>query len=224
MSANEPDHVSTTMAAYDVNADTYVELVGTEISAAMEAPLDRGLLRAFGELASTTQPVGDIGCGPGRVAAFLAAEGIDVIGVDVSAAMVAAARAAHPHIRFEEGRLTAIPVPDGQLGAVVCWYSIIHTPPSELSPVFAELARVLRPGGLALLAFQSGAGEAVRRTEAYGRDISLTSYRHDPAGVATGLDGAGLHLHARVTREPELAHESAPQSFLLARAEAPLRP
>jgi SAM-dependent methyltransferase len=41
---------------------------------------------AFVELVATSRDarVADVGCGPGRVAAYLAANGFDVIGIDVS--------------------------------------------------------------------------------------------------------------------------------------------
>ena len=71
----DPEHVSTTRAAYDDTADVYAQWVGTEISSAIEGPIDRALLGAFVELMAHAdgRPVADVGCGPGRVAALLAA-------------------------------------------------------------------------------------------------------------------------------------------------------
>lgn len=142
------DHVAAARAVYEASADTYVRFVGTEISAATEAPVDRSLLRAFVDLvgAGTSTLVADVGCGPGRAAAFLAARHLDVVGLDPSPAMLAAARIAHPDIRFEEGQLDDLPITEASLAGVVCWYSIIYTPPEHLEEAFAELARVLRPG------------------------------------------------------------------------------
>jgi ubiquinone/menaquinone biosynthesis C-methylase UbiE len=81
----------------------------------------------------------------------LADRGVDVVGVDVSERMLAAARSAHPHIPFEEGDLSSLPFGTEVLAGVVCWYSIIYTPPDRLGESFAELARVLMPGGYVLL-------------------------------------------------------------------------
>lgn len=213
----ERDDVSAVRAAYDATAESYAELVGTEIDAAIEGPLDRALLAAFVDLVGdhAGSSVADLGCGPGRVAAFLAAHGLDVVGVDVSTSMLAVARRAHPAIRFEEGRLAALPLPDASLAGAVCWYSIIHTPPGQLDRVSAELARVLAPGGRLLVAFQAGSGAPSHRREAYGGKVSLTSYRHDPDEVVRRLTEAGLRVDARVVREPMLPHESAPQAFIL---------
>ncbi len=220
----EPDHVSTARSVYDATAERYARLVGTDLSAAFEGPVDRAFLAAFVELVGVTAgPVADVGCGPGRVGAFLAGHGLDVVGVDVSEAMLAVARGAHPGIRFEEGRLTALPFRDGSLGGAVCWYSIIHTPPEHLGEVFSEIVRVLSDHSHVLVAFQAGGGEGVNRTNAYGTSISLTNYRHSPEEVARSLATAGLHVHARAVREPEFDHESSPQAFILARCVAPGR-
>ena len=216
----DPDHAVSAGAAYDATAETYAALVGTELTAAIEAPLDRAILGVFADSVAQTPGrfVADIGCGPGRVAAFLAAQDLDVVGIDVSIGMLEVARSAHPGIRFEEGRLTRLPLPDGSLDGAVCWYSIIHTPPEHLDAVFDELARVLAPGGHLLLAFQAGNGEAERRSEMYGTEVSLTTYRHSPDEVTRCVETAGLQPQARAVREAHRDHESTPQAFILARA------
>lgn len=220
----EPDHVSTARAVYDATAEMYARVVGTEVAATVEGPIDRAFLAAFVELVGITGGlVADVGCGPGRVAAHLASHGLDVVGVDVSSVMLAVARGAHSDIRFEEGRLTALPFQDGSVDGAVCWYSIIHTPPEDLPEVFAELDRVLTGGGHLLLAFQAGEGECVHRADAYGTGIALTSYRHSPDEIARSLAAAGLEVHARAVRQPEFDHEATAQAFIVARSVAPGR-
>lgn len=215
----ELDHVSTARAVYDATAVAYAQLVGTELTPAFESPIDRAVLAAFVEYVTegTAGLVADVGCGPGRVAAFLAANGLDVVGIDLSQAMLAVARDAHPGIRFDEGQLTALPVSDQSLAGAVCWYSIIHIPPEHLHEVFAELARVLSHEGHLLVAFQAGDGECVHRADAYGTGLSLTSYRHSPDEVARQLTAARFRVLARAEREPDLPHELARQALLLAR-------
>jgi ubiquinone/menaquinone biosynthesis C-methylase UbiE len=214
------DHVAAARAVYEASADTYVQFVGTEISAATEAPFDRSLLRAFVDLvnAGTSNRVADVGCGPGRVAAFLVTHHLEVVGLDPSPAMLAAARIAHPDIQFEEGQLDDLPIAEASLAGVVCWYSIIYTPPESLGDAFAELARVLRPGGYLLLAFQAGSGEPVLRTDALGTALSLTSFRHSLSDVAGRLEDAELSVRATALREPEFDHETTPQAFVIARS------
>ena len=215
----QEDHVATARAVYNSPASSYVEFVGTELSSATETPVDQSLLLAFVELvaAGTGQRVADVGCGPGRVAAFLARHGLDVIGVDVAPGMLAAARMAHPDIEFEDGQLDDLPMDEGSLAGVVCWYSIIYTPPEHLGDAFAEIERVLSPGGYVLVAFQVGNGEPIHRSDAYGTGLPLTSYRHNLADVADRLEQAGLEVRATALREPEFDHETTQQGFVVAR-------
>jgi ubiquinone/menaquinone biosynthesis C-methylase UbiE len=126
-----------------MTAPSCVQFVGTDISPASEGPIDQSLLVAFIELVKrqTIDRVVDVGCGPGRAAAFMAARGLDVVGVDISQAMLSVARNAHPHIKFEEGQLDALPFEMGVFAGAVCWYSIIYTPPDSLAEAFGELAR-----------------------------------------------------------------------------------
>jgi SAM-dependent methyltransferase len=214
------DHVAAARAVYDVSTKRYVSFVGTEITAATEGPVDRSLLRAFVEFvaASRSARVADVGCGPGRVAAYLAAKGLDAIGIDVSPAMLAEARRAHPDIEFAEGRLDDLPIADGALAGAVCWYSIIYTPPERLDDAFAELRRVVEPGGHLLLAFQAGDGGPTHRTDAHGTGLALTLYRHWLGDLTLRLERARFVVRATAERAPELDHESTPQAFVIAQA------
>jgi ubiquinone/menaquinone biosynthesis C-methylase UbiE len=211
------DHVSTVQAVYDEAAGTYVQFVGTDINSATEHPIDRSLLGAFIELIKiqTVRLVADVGCGPGRVAALMADQGLNVVGVDVSPAMLAIASAAHPHIDFVEGQLDALPIGSGEFAGAICWYSIIYTPPPRLVEAFAELARVLIPGGHLLLAFQAE-GEPLHRRDAFGTGLPLTSYRHSVNDVTGHLEESGFRISATITRAPELEHETTSQGFVVA--------
>jgi SAM-dependent methyltransferase len=215
------DHVSTARAVFDASVDGYVRFVGTELTGETESPIDRSLLGAFVELvgANSGAAVADVGCGPGRIAAYLAVRGLDVVGFDVSPGMLAVAKRAHPELRFDLGQLDALPVGAASFAGAVCWYSIIYTPPKQLEAGFAEMARVLGVDGVLLLAFQAGDGEAVHRPDAFETGLPLTSYRHDPDDVARGLAVAGLDVRSTTVRspEPEYHHETTPQAFVFAR-------
>jgi SAM-dependent methyltransferase len=211
---DEPPYLRATRTAYDTVAVDYAELLRTELAA---KPLDRALLGAFAELvqAAGVGPVADLGCGPGRVTAHLASLGLRAFGVDLSPAMVAVARQAHPGLRFDEGLLTHLDVADGALGGIVAWYSIIHTPPEDLPRVFAEFHRVLGKNGELLVAFQAG-DECVRLEQGYGHAIALDAYRLPPDRIAGLLDAAGFVVYARTLREPS-GPEKTRQAYLMAR-------
>jgi SAM-dependent methyltransferase len=86
----EPSHLDTTRRAYDAVAVDYAALLRTSLA---ESPLDRALLNVLAELvlADGGGMVGDLGCGPGRVTAYLHERGLDAFGVDLSPGMVAVA-------------------------------------------------------------------------------------------------------------------------------------
>lgn len=191
--------------------------MGTKISSATEGPIDQSLLVAFVELVKRQSilRVAEVGCGSGRAAAFMADRGLDVVGIDISEAMLAVARSAHPHIKFEEGQLDALPFETGVLAGAVCWYSIIYTPPDRLVEAFHELSRVLIPGGYLLLAFQAE-DEPLHRADAYDTKLPLTTYRHSVQQVAAHLVDVGFKTYATVLRAPELDSETTFQGFVIA--------
>lgn len=217
-----PDHRDATQAVYDHSAKQYVGHIGTTISDRFESLLDQSMLTHFGQLVRAEDPeqnfgVLDIGCGPGRATAFLAAAGLNISGVDLSKAMVDAATAAHQHISFELGELAALPVPDQSLSGAVLWYSIIHTPLADLGAAWDELLRTVRAGGPALIAFQSGKDETLVRRDAHGSSIDLTSYRHGVASVLASLAAKGFRTEVNMTRQPTFDHEDHAQTFLIMR-------
>ncbi len=100
----------------------------------------------------------DLGSGAG-LDALLAARAVGpegrVIGVDMTPEMLARARANAERAgvgwaEFREGRLEALPVEDGSVDAVTS-NCVINLVPDK-ARVFAEIARVLRPGGRAVVA------------------------------------------------------------------------
>jgi ubiquinone/menaquinone biosynthesis C-methylase UbiE len=102
-------------------------------------------------------PVGvalDAACGTGRQTAYLASLGHRVIGVDAVPEMLDVARAKIPDGDFRRGDLRALPVADDSVDVVVCAIAVSHV--TELEPVFAEFARVLRPGGHLVLSDSRG--------------------------------------------------------------------
>ena len=203
-----------TRTSYDAFAPAYTDFVRHELD---EFPLGRALLGHFAELVRSGGggPVVEVGCGPGRMAAHLAGLGLDVFGIDLSPAMVEIARREHPALRFEVGTMTALRLADESVAGVLAWYSIIHTPPDRLPGVLAELARVLRPGGRLLLAFQVG-DEPRHVTEILDHQVTLTFHRNRVDDVADLASRAGLEIVARTLQERQPG-ERTPQGFVLSR-------
>jgi len=184
----------------------------------LEAPLDRAILACFVELVQQSGGglVAEVGCGSGRVTAHLADAGLSIVGLDLSPSMAAVAWAAHPDLAFAAAHAGSLPIRSGALSGIVAWYSLINLPTDHLAHVFAEFARVTLPGAPVVVAYQSGGGERVDRSTAYGHPVPLTYHRHRTEDVTQALAVAGFALHAEVRREPYRAHETTPQAFLLA--------
>jgi demethylmenaquinone methyltransferase/2-methoxy-6-polyprenyl-1,4-benzoquinol methylase len=84
----------------------------------------------------------DLACGTGDLARELTARGSRAIGVDFSAGMLAASHADAPVVR---GDASQLPLREDSLDGVVCGFALRNF--VELTGVFGEVARVLRPGG-----------------------------------------------------------------------------
>ncbi len=115
--------------SYDAVAAEYTRRFAGELAG---KPLDRALLDAFAEQVRPLGPACDLGCGPGHVGGYLAGRGLDVMGIDLSPAMVAEARRLFPALRFEVANMLALPLANESLGGVAALYSLIHLPPEEL--------------------------------------------------------------------------------------------
>jgi SAM-dependent methyltransferase len=88
----------------------------------------------------------DLGCGTGRALPLLADAGWDLTGVDVSADQLAAARAhAGDDVELLQIDGHVLPFADASFGGVVS--ILTHTDFDDAARVFAEVARVLAPGG-----------------------------------------------------------------------------
>jgi len=92
----------------------------------------------------------DLGCGAGRTTKPLAERGFDVVGVDKSEEMVAAAREIHTELDFRVGDATALSFPDESFDYVLFSNNGIDCiyPESKRTQALREVRRVLRPGGL----------------------------------------------------------------------------
>jgi ubiquinone/menaquinone biosynthesis C-methylase UbiE len=96
----------------------------------------------------------DVGMGTGRLCAELDRAGWRVSGVDLSPAMVAAARRRLPHLaeRLVEGPIERLPFDDASFDAVTAT-GVLEYATEDLPGAAKELARVLRPDGVVVVSF-----------------------------------------------------------------------
>jgi SAM-dependent methyltransferase len=188
---------------YDRLAKEYAERLFRELE---QKPLDCELLRRFAARVRNSGMVCDLGCGPGHVARFLHHAGVRVSGLDLSAGMVDQAQRLNPEIDFRVGNMLALDIPDGALVGIIAFYCIVNLAPDMLPAVFAEMARVLAPGGLLLLAFHVGNQAARDRTlrpgELWGNPVAMEFFFHPVAEVERLLRAAGFEIEDTIEREP----------------------
>ncbi len=159
-----------------------------------------------------------MGCGPGHVARYLQERGADVFGLDVSPGMLEQARQLNPDISFREGNMLALDIPDGTLAGITAFYAIVNLPKKLLSVVFREMHRVLKAGGLLLLAFHIG-DHATEEKELWGRPISMDFFLFPTLDVKRLLQAAGFTIVDVIERgpyAPEIEYQSQ-RAYIVAR-------
>ncbi|QKW24063.1 class I SAM-dependent methyltransferase [Kitasatospora sp. NA04385] len=189
--------------AYDGVAELYANLFRGELGGREDDLAAIRRLAGTPAVAERGLPVGDLGCGPGEATELLAGLGVRALGLDLSAGMLAQARLAHPERPFVQGSLTALPLADGSLGAILARYSLIHFPPAELPAALAELHRVLAPGGQLHTGFFAADPELGDTDRPVPFDHKVTTAHRWPVDTLAALfRAAGFTETARTLRAP----------------------
>ena len=117
--------------------------------------LFRGIAADVADVSAAGARVLEVGCGPGHLSIRLAEQGLDVTGLDLDPSMIERARAnaieadATNRPTFVVGDAAALPFPDATFDVAVSTFSVHHW--TEPATGLAEIGRVLRPGGRALI-------------------------------------------------------------------------
>jgi len=205
-------------SSYDLVAGAYADALTDELEG---LPFERWLLGRVVDLAAGA-PVVEVGCGPGHVTAYLSDLGAAATGIDLTPGMVEQARTRYPQASYDLGdlrRLMRPPAADGW-GAVLAWYSLVHTTPAEMPEVLAGLVRPMRPGGWLVYAGHAGGG-VVHRDDWFDQPIDLDFLLQEPDEVARLFERAGLVDVEWYRRSPVTArNESTERAYVLGRLPA----
>ena len=116
----------------------------------------------------------DAGCGTGRVARELARRGVDAVGVDIDADMLATARRKSPELAWRCADLSSVDLGRTFDVILLAGNVMIFLAPGSESQVIANLVRHLAPDGLVIAGFQIQPGR-------------LSVERYDTMAAAAGL-------------------------------------
>ncbi|WP_336035850.1 class I SAM-dependent methyltransferase [Halobacterium yunchengense] len=129
---------------YETHAERYAAARSTD-------DRERAILDSFFGDCGGLECVLDAGCGGGSPVLRRLAADATAVGLDFARNLLDVAADAAPDARLVHGDVTALPLRDDAVDAVVAVDSVIHVPVPEHAATFAEFARVLRPGGRLLV-------------------------------------------------------------------------
>jgi len=181
-------------AAFRVRTEQYLSL-GYDRFAATDFVVKTG-----GRLSS---PALDIGTGKGLTALALASRGLEVVSVDPDADeqalafLLAAEAGLEDRICFVRGNAAVLPYPKNHFGCAAL-VDVLHHLPDPV-PVLEEMARVLKPSGILILADFSAEGfELVARVHREeGREHPVSGVTMESA--AAFLSGRGFEVMVRLS-------------------------
>ncbi len=196
--------VEAVRSMFDAIAPRY-DLVNRIMTFRMDVGWRRRTVRSLGLATGAT--VVDLACGTGDLCRELSKRDLSPVGVDLSYGMLAAARTDAPLVHGDALRL---PVPDASVDGATCGFALRNF--EGLPPFFAELARVVRPGGrVALLEVAEPPNRVLRfgHRVYFGKVVPFVggllsdpaAYRYLPRSVAylpsphamlESLEGAGF--------------------------------
>ncbi len=155
----------------------------------------------------------DAGCGTGRYLQLLTALGANVIGIDLSAAMLRRARACRYAVAH--GDMHLLPIGNGRCDVVVSGLAVIDIP--NLVTVLSEWSRVLCRRGVVVFSTLHPAGRTLgwKRTfeDARGTTRTLPAYWHSLDDYRRACRTSSLEIEA--TEQPSLRRGDQPVALVI---------
>ena len=193
------EHHSGIVRYWDAVAARYCELFRDELQS---KPYDLNVLNAFATSVGRGARVCDVGCGPcAHVTRYLADQGLDMVGIDLSAVCVALARREQPSLQFFRMDMGTMAFREDSFDGLVAYYALHYQPKSTLDAVIREFARILRPGGKLLVVVKEGNGEGwIPDPLGSGQQVFWCAFT--PSEVQSLLANNGFQIVSSDVREP----------------------
>jgi len=183
---------------YNLTAENYAKQFIDELS---HKHLDRILLSQFAQENKDGRCI-DLGCGPGQTTKFLFNCGMgNIIGTDLSSAMISKAKEINPQIHFEVADMLNLHYKDKSFSAAVAFYAIVNFTLEKVKIAFKEIKRILKDGGQVLFSFHIGTG--VKHLDNFlEKDVSIDFYFFETEKIITLLDEMGFTIIDAIERLP----------------------
>lgn len=150
--------------AYDIAADEYAAKWWNEFE---NKHFDRVMLGWYAGQIPPGGTVLEIGSGPGEVSGYLSRLGVRCIGTDLSPRMIENAKRYFPDVQFEVQDFLNLRYVNNSFAGVIAYYAIVNLTVDAIKKGFAEVRRVLQPGGLFLFTFHIYETEEKTEVEAF---------------------------------------------------------
>lgn len=132
----------------------------------------------------------DLGCGPGRDAAWFTVRGHRVVGVDFAVGQLQVARDRAPGASFVHADARDLPLATDSFDGCWCLASLLHVPRADLPVALPEARRVLRPNARLFASVRHG--EGTETTYRYGTDTGRHFVHWAPDAFAERFTDAGF--------------------------------
>jgi ubiquinone/menaquinone biosynthesis C-methylase UbiE len=202
------------MTSEDMSRAFYDQLGAAALAARTTAVWDQQIVARVLHMLQPGQRVLDIGCGYGRIAVPVAVAGYQVVGLDISPRLLAAAwQHAHAQgvtVMWLQASMCRMPLSTNTCDVALCLWSAFYEllAPDEQLAAVREIVRVLRPGGWGLVEgppYEPATADDLRAGKRYGPEgridanviagLSNPHYHHDTATLEGLMQEAGIRTY-----------------------------
>lgn len=202
------DKIAQTVESYNHCADSFVQLY-TDLG------WFEPYFREVSDLLKEGAAILDLGCGPGNVARFLMNQhkGYQVVGVDLSAAMLQYANQYVPGGEFILADLRYLALPQ-TFDAVIASFCIIHFNDGETADLLRKTFDFLKDGGYFYLSFMHGGTAGFEKTNFSGSEMFFFNY-FTPEAIMALLEETGFRVLSTYRHDYQRAADKIVQDIVV---------